>query len=123
MSAPYMPLFVGDYIADTAHLSTAEHGAYLLLIMTYWQRGRPLPDDNQKLARIARMSEAEWSEARATIGEFFEIVDGEWRHRRVDREIAVAAEKSVKARAAARASANVRSASAQRTLNGCCNGR
>lgn len=117
MSAPYMPLFVADYLADTAHLSAAEHGAYLLLIMNYWQREKPLPADDRKLARIARMSDAEWSDARLNLSEFFEEQDGEWRHARIDEELSVAQQKSAKAKASARASVAARQANAERTLN------
>lgn len=117
MSAPYMPLFVADYLADTAHLSAAEHGAYLLLVMNYWQRGKPLPADDRKLARIARMSDAEWLESRDTLAEFFHEEDGLWSHKRIQAEIAVAEEKTVKAKKAARASAEARQASAQQMLS------
>lgn len=117
MSAPYMPLFVADYLADTAHLSAAEHGAYLLLVMNYWQRGKPLPADDRKLARIARMSDAEWQESRDTLAEFFHEQDGAWSHKRVEAEIAVAEEKTSKAKKAARISAEVRKANAEQTLS------
>lgn len=117
MSAPYMPLFVADYLADTAHLSAAEHGAYLLLVMNYWQRGKPLPADDRKLARIARMSDAEWLESRDTLAEFFHEEDGLWSHKRIAAEIAVAEEKTAKAKKAARASAEVRQANAQQMLS------
>lgn len=112
-----MPLFVADYLADTAHLSAAEHGAYLLLIMNYWQREKPLPADDRKLARIARVTDVEWADARATLAEFFVEQDGEWRHARIDEEMSVAREKSAKAKASARASVAARQASAERTLN------
>lgn len=118
MTSPYMPLFVGDYLADTAHLSAAEHGAYLLLIMTYWQRGEPLPDNDRRLARIARMSDDEWAASRQMLSEFFEVGDGAWVHRRVERELEVAAHRSAQARKAARASVNARAATAQRPISG-----
>ena len=117
MSAPYMPLFVADYLADTAHLSAAEHGAYLLLIMNYWQRRKPLPNDDRKLARIVRMTDDEWADARGNISEFFQISDDGWAHARIENEINIADGKSAKAKASARASVEARSTNAQRTLN------
>jgi uncharacterized protein YdaU (DUF1376 family) len=97
MNRPWMPLYVADYLADTAHLSAAEHGGYLLLIMHYWQTGG-LPIDDAKLARIARMTTAEWRRTRDTIAPFFA---DEWRHKRIDTEIARATDISSKRRAAA----------------------
>ena len=86
---PWMPFYVRDYLGDTSHLSTVEHGAYLLLIMHYWLNGG-LPADDTKLARIARLPPAEWSAVRDTVAEFF---DEGWQHKRVDAELATTAEK------------------------------
>lgn len=97
MSRPWMPLYVADYLADTGHLSAAEHGAYMLLIMHYWTNGG-LPDDERRLARIARMSEDEWRAARDELASFFQ--DG-WRHARIDAELAKSEEISSKRKAAA----------------------
>jgi uncharacterized protein YdaU (DUF1376 family) len=80
---PWLPLYVADYLADTAHLSAAEHGAYLLLIMHYWRVGK-LPNDERQLQRIARMTPREWANSRDVLAEFF---DAEWRHKRIESEI------------------------------------
>ena len=100
MTRPWMPFYVADYLGDTRHLSTLEHGAYLLLIFHYWQRGS-LPVDDGRLATITGLSAEEWGRCRPTIAEFF---GPGWTHRRIDDELAAAVEKSGKARAAARAS-------------------
>lgn len=99
---PYMPLYVADYMSDAAHLSTIEHGAYLLLIMTYWQRGGPLPNDDKKLARICKLTGAQWTRIKPVILEFFSVenddVVRQLRHSRIDRELSKVRDKSLKNR-------------------------
>lgn len=98
MARQWMPLYVADYLADTMHLTAAESGAYLHLIMHYWANDG-LPDDDRKLARIARMTDREWIKARATIREFFN--EG-WRHQRIDEEVSKSREISNKRKSAAK---------------------
>ena len=86
---PWMPLYIADYLADTGHLSTVEHGAYMLLIMHYWQH-EGLPDDERRLARIARLSPDEWQDVRDSLADLFD--DG-WKHGRIDRELQRTTEK------------------------------
>jgi uncharacterized protein YdaU (DUF1376 family) len=97
MSPPWMPLYIADYRLDTARLSAAEHGAYLLLIMEYWAAGS-LPADDRQLARIAAMTDREWKAARPAVQRFF--YDG-WKHKRIDAELSKAASTISKRRAAA----------------------
>jgi len=98
MTSPYMPLYIADYMADTAHLDTIEHGAYLLLIMTYWQRGKPLV--SERLANVCRLDSETWGKIKPAIENFFIVDDknGVWRHKRLDQELKKFAEKSLKAK-------------------------
>ena len=100
-----MPVYIGDYLADTMHLTTEQHGAYLLLIFHLWRRGS-LPDDNTVLAKIAGLDTSSWRNTRPVLAEFFKIEDKQWRHGRVERErIRVAAKQETyakKAKSAAR---------------------
>lgn len=98
MTVPFMPFYIADYMADTSHLTTVEHGAYLMLIMNYWQRGQSLPNDDRKLARIVGLGPREWKRMRDTISEFFEISGSEWLHTRVESELAALRAKSLKKR-------------------------
>jgi uncharacterized protein YdaU (DUF1376 family) len=83
----WMPLFVGDLIADTTHLSRADFGSYVLLICFYWRRREPLPDDDAALSAAARVTLEEWQAIRPVLAEFFEVADEVWRHRRIDEEL------------------------------------
>jgi len=105
---PYIQLYPADYLADTAHLNASQHGAYLLLIMNYWQTGAPLKDSNVRLANVARMSQQEWIETRELLEEFFEIKDGEWIHHRIERDLSGVYSKSKNASMAGKASAEAR---------------
>lgn len=114
MSArPWMPLYIGDYQADTRHLSAVQHGGYLLLIMHYWQRGG-LPDDDSQLARIACMAPSEWRRHRPVIRSFFG--DG-WRHARIEQEIAEAEEAYERRAKAGRAGGKARAERKQCSSN------
>lgn len=95
---PFMPLYVADYMSDAAHLSTLEHGAYLLLIMTYWQRGEPLPNDDKKLARICRLTPLQWKRIKPQILEFFDVAVLQLSHSRIERELSNVRAKSLNKR-------------------------
>ena len=58
--APSMPMFWDAYLADTTHLTTEEHGAYLLLLAAMWRRNGSVPDDDKDNARIVGLSIGKW---------------------------------------------------------------
>lgn len=82
---PYMQLYITDYLADTAHLTTEEHGAYLLLLFNYWQTGKPLPIN--RLARISRLSNERWTDVEQVLNEYFTIVENCWVHKRIEKDL------------------------------------
>jgi uncharacterized protein YdaU (DUF1376 family) len=102
-SSAWMPFYVGDYLADTMHLTTVQHGAYFLLICHYWRTG-PIVDDDGVLASICRMGKSEWTKNRAIIRRFFTARDGLLHQKRIDAELEFASGISEKRRAAANAS-------------------
>ncbi len=114
MSRAWMPFYVGDYQRDTLHLKPIEHGAYLLLIMHYWNHGF-LPDDPAQLRRITGLERREWHRHWPVIKNFFylatfvrtdssqdvqanaeQLPSKCWRHKRLDAEIEKAENLSLK---------------------------
>lgn len=104
-----MPLHVGDYLKDTGHLTVIEHGAYMLLIMRYWQDGG-LPADEKLIARYAHLTAEQWSESRPVLVALF---DEGWKHKRIDAELVKAAEIIGKRKAAGHQRHSKSSASAE----------
>lgn len=72
------------YRADTAHLTTLEHGAYTLLIDEYMSTRMPPLDNDQALANTVHLPLAAWMEIASTIRAFFKPKGGRLHQKRCD---------------------------------------
>lgn len=107
-SRPFMQLYVSDFIGDTLHLSAEQVGVYMLFLMAMWNAGGVLPDDEAKLARVARMSIKKWRSISDDILEFFERHDGAISHNRMTEEL-----QKVESKTQSRASAGAKGGAAK----------
>lgn len=82
----WMPLYVTDYLGDTMHLNTEQHGAYLLMLMASWKTSGVLPSDDASLGAITRLGNA-WKKNRDVLLSFFQIEGKTITHKRVLLEI------------------------------------
>lgn len=89
----WMPIYIGDYLADTIGFSNSEHGAYFLSMLAYWRKGESLTE--RELSTIT-------GKDFDRISEFFVFVDNRWHHKRIDIELVIANDKvlAMKAKAA-----------------------
>jgi uncharacterized protein YdaU (DUF1376 family) len=94
VSAPFMQLYVADYLGDTRHLTTEQHGAYLLLLMTMWRADGRLPHDDKKLARITGCTASRWARIKGDVLDFFDVDGADLTHGRLMLELKKASEKS-----------------------------
>lgn len=81
----WMPLYVADYLADTAYLTTEQHGAYLLMLMAYWRNGA-IPNDRRIIMSITKIEPDAWSIAQAVLEQFFTLENGKWVNKRLEQE-------------------------------------
>ena len=75
--APSMPMFWDAYLADTTHLATEEHGAYLLLLAAMWRRNGWVPDDDRDVARILGLTVAKWKRTKERLRSFLIFENGQ----------------------------------------------
>ena len=80
----WMPVYIGDYLRDTEELTGPEHGAYLLLLMHYWQKGGEIGCDIGRLSRVCRSDE---ETARFILGYYFTLENGNYKNKRADEEM------------------------------------
>jgi uncharacterized protein YdaU (DUF1376 family) len=84
VSFAYMPLYTGDYLRDTRHLTPTKHGVYLLLLMHCFDQKGPLPLDEQECAGIANCRSAdEVDSLRYILERYFIRMDDGWYNRRM----------------------------------------
>lgn len=105
----WMPLYIGDYLADTSHLDAERHGCYLLWMMHYWRKG-PLLTSIPDLISLGRLRGADApSIVQALLEEFFSMgTDGRWHQKRQDAEREKWQQKKVAATEKAEKAANAR---------------
>ena len=67
-------------VADTPHLSNAEFGAYMRLLVFAWRtRDCSLPDDDKFLARILGVTPARWKKKiKPVMLQFFTVENNKW---------------------------------------------
>lgn len=101
----WMPLYIGDYLADTLQLSAEQHGAYLLMLMHQWHAGS-VPDDAVALCQICHVRISRYAASvRPILERYFVLGSSGWQNHRlsVERERATAryAKASAKGKSAA----------------------
>jgi uncharacterized protein YdaU (DUF1376 family) len=94
---PWFKFHVADFRAEMLLLTPAQRGAYISLLMYYWEN-EGLPDDDHVLAKIAGMRIEDWRRNRASVRRNF--TPG-WGHPRTNRLLTEWLDKSNKNKEAA----------------------
>lgn len=74
-----------DYIGKTMHFSTEQHGAYVLILCSYWANQSPVKES--ELCRITKLGTHGWERNRNDLADMFRIRDGHWHDKDIDDQI------------------------------------
>jgi uncharacterized protein YdaU (DUF1376 family) len=94
---PWFKFHIADFRAEMLLLTPAQRGAYISLLMYYWEN-EGLPDDDHALAKIAGMRLEHWLRHRSSVGKLF---SPSWGHKRMNSMLTEWLEKSNKRKDAA----------------------
>ncbi len=72
---PWYKRYPSDFIAGTLALSLEEKGAYSMVLDLIYDRGGPIPDDPQWIARVCGCSTRKWKTIRNTLVEAGKLVE------------------------------------------------
>lgn len=73
----WMPLYVSKFLADTAHLSAHQCGAYINMLCAMWRSDDgTLLNDEKLLMKVGKVHPPHWRQTWKAIGSLFDI-DGE----------------------------------------------
>lgn len=110
---PSLPLFVREYLVDTTDLTLEQSGAYLHLLMHAWAKGGSLPDDERKLAAMAKVSVKKWRGIWPAISAYWRAENGALTNKRLSQEMKYVTEVSEKRRSAGARGGRARSDKSQ----------
>lgn len=99
---PYLPLYVDDFEAATAHLTPEEDGIYNRILRLCWRTpGCSIPNDAAWIARKIRLSAADYERiAKPVVEEFFRVSRGRLVQKRLKAEYDdISRKKSARAKA------------------------
>jgi len=101
---PALPLWTDAYIGDCSHLTDAEHGVYLQILILLWRAPKQrIPNDPEWLARKFRRSLEECQKTVMPVVKEFCQTDGNWiTQKRISKEFAYVSAKSKKQTARAK---------------------
>lgn len=70
----FLSVDLSDFERDTATMSAMEVGVWLRLMVMAWRNRGPLPNDDDKLARIAGVSRREWTKLKPAVLSAFKVI-------------------------------------------------
>lgn len=71
----WMPVYIGDFLAETAHLSCELKGALMLVRFAMWKGGGKVENHDGQLAAITGLGLKKWKSAKPMLMGFFQVSD------------------------------------------------